>query len=333
MIQVLMKRIITTLLPLTCVAAVTVLMLVSCDKKVESTSTSGMAKVACDESFRNILQQEIEVFEYIYPTANIMPYYVDEQAAVDSLLNMGTVKTAVITRRLTEKECKYLEDHKRHVKQQKIAVDAIALISNPANDLEEPVSRTDLAKILSGEITRWNQIGPSKMGRIDVVFEHQASSTVKYMRDSLMNGKPFGPNVFAQKTPEDVFKVVSENRNALGVIGVSWISSDLSGRTPTTEELARSLQVNDTTSLDFDRAVKVLKVRADSSITAYKPYQAYIFDGSYPLYRSIYMITVAPGSSLGHGFYSFVTGFQGQKLIQMTGILPATVRPRMVSVN
>ena len=29
-----------------------------------NTSTTGMAKIACDESFRNILDQEIEVFEY-----------------------------------------------------------------------------------------------------------------------------------------------------------------------------------------------------------------------------------------------------------------------------
>ena len=79
--------------------------------------------------------------------------------------------------------------------------------------------------------------------------------------------------------------------------------------------------------------MKVIAVRNDDALKAYKPYQAYIFDGSYPLYRSIYMITTAPGGSLGHGFYSFVTGFQGQKLIQMTGILPATVRPRMVNVN
>ncbi len=305
----------------------------SCDKKATSSSSSGMAKIACDQSFENIMQQEIEVFEYIYPKANIMPYYVDEQGAIDSLMNLGDVKSAVITRPLTEKEKKYLEDHRKHVKQMRIAVDAIALISNPTNDLEEPITRSELGKILAGEITRWDQIGPSKMGKIDVIFEHQASSTVKYMRDSLMNGRPFGPNVFAQKTPEDVFKVVSENKNALGIIGVSWISSDLKGRTPTTEELAQSLERNDTTSLEFNQAIKVLKVRADSALTAYKPYQAYIFDGSYPLYRSIWMVTVAPGSSLGHGFYSFVTGFQGQKLIQLTGVLPAIVRPRMVSVN
>ena len=314
-------------------AAAVAVAMTSCDKKPTSTSTSGMALVACDQTFENILQQEIEVFEYIYPEASVMPYYVDEQAAVDSLLNLGQVKTIVITRTLTDKEKKYLEDRDKHVKQQKIAVDASALIVNPKNDIDEPITRSELGKILSGQITRWDQIGPSKMGKIDVIFEHQGSSTVKYMRDSLMNGAQFGPNVFAQKSNQDVFRVVSENPNALGVIGVSWISSDLSSRTMSTEELAESLQRNDTTTTAFNEAVKVLKVRGDSALTAYKPYQAYIFDGSYPLYRSIYMITVAPGASLGHGFYSFVTGFQGQKLIQLTGILPATVRPRMVNVN
>lgn len=314
-------------------AAVFAVAMTACDKKPQSTSTGGMAQIACDQTFENIMQQEIEVFEYIYPDASIMPYYVEEQAAVDSLLNLGQVKTIVVTRMLTDKEKKYLEDHKKHVKQQKIAVDAIALIVNPKNDMDEPVTRSELGRILTGQITRWDQLGPSKMGKIDVIFEHQGSSTVKYMRDSLMNGAPFGPNVFAQKSNADVFRVVSENPDALGVIGVSWVSSDLSSRTMSTEELARSLQRNDTTTTAFSEAVKVLKVRGDSALTAYKPYQAYIFDGSYPLFRSIYMITVAPGASLGHGFYSFVTGFQGQKLIQMTGILPATVRPRMVNVN
>lgn len=310
-------------------AAVTV----SCDKKSQSTSTSGLARVACDQSFENIMQQEVEVFECIYPNASIMPAYLDEQACIDSLLNMGRVNTIVVTRQLTDKEKKYLKDHKKNVKESKIAVDAIALISNPQNDMDEPLTRRELVDILTGKITRWDQLGPSKMGKIDVIFEHHNSSTVKYMRDSLLRGAQFGPNVYAQKTARDVFKVVSENRDALGVIGVSWISADLKGRELDTKELAASLEQNDTTARDFNEAVKVIAVRNDDALKAYKPYQAYIFDGSYPLYRSIYMITTAPGGSLGHGFYSFVTGFQGQKLIQMTGILPATVRPRMVNVN
>ncbi|MDD6007592.1 MAG: phosphate ABC transporter substrate-binding protein, partial [Bacteroidales bacterium] len=66
---------------------------------------------------------------------------------------------------------------------------------------------------------------------------------------------------------------------------------------------------------------------------AFKPYQAYIYDGSYPLYRPIYAICAGVMGSLPHGFFSFVTGFNGQKIIQQTGVLPATIQPRMVNLN
>lgn len=303
----------------------------SCDKKVESTSTSGIGTIVCDATFENIMSQEIDVFEYIYPNSNIIPYYTDEKAAVDSLLDLKT-KTVVIARPLTAQETEYLKSKNRPVRQSKIAVDAIALIVNPENNVDQ-LSKKEIAEILSGKVTKWDEVWPSKLGKIDVVFDHQGSSTVKYMRDSLLNGGNFGENVYAQGSPEAVFKAVAENKNAIGIIGVSWISSDLKNREMTREEIAEQLEKNDTTSIEFDTDVKVLKVQGNDVVTAYKPYQAYIFDGSYPLYRSIYMINTAAGGSITQGFYSFVTGFQGQKIIQMTGILPATVQPRWVQVN
>ena len=118
----------------------------------------------------------------------------------------------------------------------------------------------------------------------------------------------------------------------MGIIGVSWVTSDMKGREKSVEELAQAVEKSDTTQLDFNSEVKVLKIRGNDVVTAYKPYQAYIFSGEYPLYRSVYMVTTSPGG-VSHRFYSFVTGFQGQKLIQMTGILPATVRPRLVQVE
>ena len=39
--------------------------------KPTSTSSSGIATIACDASFENILSQEIDVFEYIYPTTKL----------------------------------------------------------------------------------------------------------------------------------------------------------------------------------------------------------------------------------------------------------------------
>lgn len=279
------------------------------------------------------MAQEIDVFEYIYPNASIMPVYTDQKAAIDSLLDFNT-KTIVVTRPLTQKEVDYLKSNKKQVRQSQIAVDALALIVNPANSVEI-LSKPEIAEILSGKITEWNQVVPGNnhLGKIEVVFDHQGSSTVQYMRDSLLAGDDFGPNVFAQKSPQAVFDAVAANKNAVGIIGVSWISRDLATRELSREEFAKSVERNDTTDISFDNQVKVLKVRGNDEVTAYQPYQYYIYNGSYPLYRQIYMITTAPGGSIGHGFYTFVTGFQGQKIMLTTGVLPKVVQPTMVQIN
>ena len=279
------------------------------------------------------MAQEIDVFEYIYPNASIMPLYTDQNAAIDSLLDFKT-KTIVVTRALTQKEVDYLKSNKKQVRQSQIAVDALALIVNPANNVEI-LSKPEIAEILSGKITEWNQVVPGNnhLGKIEVVFDHQGSSTVQYMRDSLLAGGEFGPNVYAQKSPQAVFDAVAANKNAVGIIGVSWISRDLSTRELSREDFAKAVERNDTTDISFDNQVKVLKVRGNNEVTAYQPYQYYIYNASYPLYRQIYMITTAPGGSIGHGFYTFVTGFQGQKIMLTTGVLPKVVQPTMVQIN
>lgn len=304
----------------------------SCDtKKPESTSTSGIATIACDASFENILSQEIDVFEYIYPTASIMPYYVDEHAAIDSIMKFKS-KMAITTRPLNEKEVEYLKSHKKNVRQSQIAVDAIALIVNPKNSTEI-LSKGEIAEILTGKVRTWDKVSPGIDGNIKVVFDHQGSSTARYMRDSLLHGEPFADNVFAQKTPGAVFDAVAADKNAIGVIGVSWITDDMRSREMTREEMAARVKDNDSTEVSFNSKIKVLKVRRDDEVTAYKPYQYYIFNGDYPLYRQIYMVTTAAGGTLTHGFYSFVTGFEGQKIMLLTGVLPRVVRPQMVQIN
>lgn len=304
----------------------------SCDRqKVESTNTSGIATIACDASFENILAQEIDVFEYIYKNASIIPYYVDEHSAIDSIMKMKS-KMAITTRPLTKDEISYLKSNKKNVKQSQIAVDAIALIVNPANPTEI-LSKSEISEILEGKVTEWDKVAPGARGTIKVVFDHQGSSTARYMRDSLMNGQPFAPNVFAQKTPQAVFDAVASDKTAIGVIGVSWVTDDMGFRERTREEITAAVKANDSTEVKFNNQVKVLKVRRDDEVTAFKPYQYYIFTGEYPLYRQIYMITTGAGGTLSHGFYSFVTGFEGQKIMQMSGILPRVVRPQMVQVN
>ncbi len=296
-----------------------------------NTSTSGVVVMACDASFESVMEQEIDVFEYVYPNANILSYYLDEKSCVDSLL-FGNARLAVVSHELTKEQTDFLKDKRHFAKTKKIAVDAVAVIVNPENPVEN-LSMKDLSEILSGKIINWNDIYPSKLGKIQVVFDHNGSSVVKYMADSLLNGEKFADNVYAAESMRGVFDAVKERRNAIGLVGVSWISTDLKTSELTSEERIKTLEADDTTATTFVEGVKVLGMRRDNSTIAYKPYQAYIFDGSYPMYRPIYMINTGASGSLANGFFAFVTSFRGQKLMMSTGVLPATVHHRMVSID
>jgi phosphate transport system substrate-binding protein len=292
---------------------------------------------ACDATFQNIMDQEVDVFEYSYENSTrqalVVPYYVSQRAAIDSLLNPDNdIRTIVIARRLNNAEKARLQNQKKKVREQRIAVDAIALIVNNENP-QDVISMKELRQILSGEVKTWKEMWPTKLDSIRVVFDQNGSSLVEFMRDSINGGKPFGANIYAEDSPREVFEAVTKRPNAIGIVGVSWISTDMDGTTISKEEMRTRSAESDTTNLGFNPAVKVLAVAGDESLQAYKPYQAYIFDGRYPLFRSIYMTTTTVGGTLNNAFYAFVTGMQGQKVIQLTGVLPGTVQPRMVNVT
>lgn len=316
---------------LICAAATTVM--TSCNKNRSSdTSTSGTEVIACDESFQKIMEQEINVFEYNNPKAYILPRYIPESDCIDSIVNCK-VRVAVTTRELTQAEIDRIKAQRRTPQSTRIAVDAIAVIANPENPVEE-LTIPDLKKILSGEISQWDKVEPyNKSGKINIVFDYARSSTVSSIKRDVMQGQEFGDNVFAQNSNAKVFETVSKMKGALGIIGVSWVSSDLSKAELSTEELSRTLERNDTTVTTFATDVKVLAIAPEGKLKGVKPYQAYIYDGSYPLVRSVYITTTGVGGSLALGFTNFIRSFQGQKLIQQTGVLPGTMQPRMVQIE
>ena len=265
---------------------------------------SGSATIYCDDGFKNILEEEIEVFEYTYPNASIIPFYVSEGEAIDTLLADGT-QAIISTREFTKEQIEFMKaKYKRVVRQNCIAVDAVAIITNKKNPVTA-LSMTEVGDILNGRITKWSQLAGNDTTAIKIVFDNAESSTVSYLKDKFLpEGKKISdtPNTYAQNNNAAVFDVVKTDPDALGVISVSWLGDDLSA------------------------------AENDLNPVSYKPYQAYIYSGDYPLARKVYMISTASNSTVLHSFYVFMTGFVGQKIITKTGILPFHMHPRMVEL-
>lgn len=302
----------------------------------------GSATMYCDDGFRKILEEEVQVFEYQYPESAIIPFYVDEQTAMDSLLADKT-QLIVSTHELSKDEIAYIKDKfRRIVRQRCIAVDAVAMIVNKDNPVSQ-LTMDDIKGIIQGKINKWNQLAVPDDHTIKLVFDNQGSSTVSFMREKFLdkNGKVSdNKNAFAQKDNAEVFDIVKNDRNAIGIISVSWLGSDLeeARNVPVDKRMEDYAVENDTIATNLTTEVKILKVanpveENDYSLVGYMPYQAYINSGEYPLFRKVYMISTATGSSVLNSFYQFCGGFIGQKIISKTGILPYHMSARLVNLK
>lgn len=282
------------------------------------TYTSGVIAIAADESFRPIVQEEIDVFEGMFPLAGIVPRYVTEVEAVNLLLK-DSLRLAITSRRLTPEEMNSFHSRKFYPQEIKIATDGLALITHRGNR-DTLITMKDIRRILTGDAKRWKDIYPdSRLEDIRLVFDHKNSSTVRFAVDSICKGASLSDQVKALKTNKEVIEYVARTPDAIGVIGVNWLSDK-----------------NDSTGLSFSKEVQVMSVSAADKATpenSFKPYQAYLFYGDYPLARSIYALLNDPRSALAWGFTSFLSSDRGQRIILKSGLVPATQPVRVVNVK
>jgi phosphate transport system substrate-binding protein len=274
-----------------------------------------------DESFSPILNEALDVFRYNSILDTLEAKYTNEQDAVKELMNLKTW-LAFTTRDFTEKERQNLKDRKYLPRTIAIAYDGLAIIVNNANP-DTCITVKDFKRILKGEVSQWKQLYPtSKLGNIDVVFDNPLSSTVRWCVDSLLGGKEFAaPNIGAVKTSAAVIDYVERHENSLGIIGSNWLNDS-----------------RDTTNVTFKKNITVMKVSKLDSATAYnswRPYQYYLYNGNYPLIRTIYALLNEPRSGLPPNFAHFCRLPKGQLIIQKSGLLPiqAATNVRPVYVN
>lgn len=283
-----------------------------------NTTISGKSIIAVDETFRPVMEAEIELFKAIYGYSDIDARYLPEPQAFDLLLR-DSVQMIVASRMLRADEISVLNSRKLFPKQLKIATDAIALIVHPSCK-DSLISMKQIKAILSGEIITWNQINPESPARpIKLLFDNKNSGIVKYLADSLCRGAFSAANASAMEFNREVIEYTASHPDVLGFVSTSWIGNR-----------------NDSLHLSFHKKIKVVSVSEADVPTldnSYKPYQAYLLDNMYPLSRSVYMINAEPRSGLSTGLVSFVASDKGQRIILKSGIIPAVAPTRVVNVR
>lgn len=287
----------------------------------ESTPTQGKQKICIDESYSQLFSAEVEAFEGIYKSSDIDDCYKPEGDIVDAFLK-DSCRVIIMGRDLNQKEKDFFASKKSFPTSTKIAVDALAFITHKDNPLQNLTSN-ELQNIFSGKITEWKQLDASIKNKtsqdtnITIVFDNERSCNVRMVKEQILQGGSFPKNIFALKTNPEVVDYVSKNKNAIGIIGVNWISD-----------------TDDTLTRDFLSKVNVLALESEKDTGEFvQPYQAYVNSGDYPFCRDVYIINREGRTGLGTGFAAFVAGEKGQLIILKAGMVPATMPIRVVQIT
>lgn len=303
-----MKKILTILMLLVA--------LVSCTPRVEVDHRmhEGNIDFCCDESYANVLAQQVFVFTRTNPGAFIDMTRCTERDALNALLE-DSVRLITMTRRLTASEKNRILENQLNCNETHIAVDAIAFVVNK-NNPDSIFTVENIRRILTGEVTQWSELFPqSKLGKIQVIFDNRNSSTVRYAVDSICAPDALYNGVAAVDNTLQVVNEVSKRRNAIGVIGAGWINA------------------LDSAEVRVRDRVSPVRVKKTPDAKAFGPFQAYIASADYPYFRSIYMINTESNNGLCTGFTIFVAGQRGQKIFEKSNISPARIEERVINLK
>jgi phosphate transport system substrate-binding protein len=260
---------------------------------VADTPQSGTIYISVDESFRPVIEEQIKVYESSFPGAHIIASYKPEAECIRDLLFDTVNRMVIITRGLTDKEDKYFYDSLNfRPAWNAVATDAIAIIVNVASG-DTLFTLERLRDQLSGKIKTDQKI----------VFDGlSTTSTLRFVTDSVLKDRKLDTTVVkAAKTSKEVIDFISENKNAIGLVGISWIGNP-----------------EDSAQLSMLKKVKIAYAKCSfCTDTPYvKPVQESILNKRYPLVRGLYYVLKENYQGLGTGFIDFLKHERGQLIFK-----------------
>ena len=258
----------------------------------------GTIHISVDESFKPVIDSQIQVYMALHPDTKIIAEYKPEAECFKDLMKDST-RMIIVTRGLNDKEEKfYNEKFYFYPSWQKIANDAVAVIVNKASK-DSVFYIGDLKSMLKG----------TSADNVKFVFDGiSGSSILRFVKDSILRGEDFDTaHVFAEKNSQAVINFVEQNKNVIGFVGVSWIGNP-----------------EDTAQLSFLTKINIAALQCTCpEKTFVKPYQANIVTKRYPLVRGLYYVLKENYNGLGSGFANFLQDERGQKIFWRAYLAPA----------
>jgi phosphate transport system substrate-binding protein len=209
-----------------------------------------------------------------------------------------TTDIANASRSIKEDEIAEAEKNGVHPKQFIVARDAIAVIVNPRNPIDQ-LTLQQVSDIFSGKVDNWQAVGGEDRPIVRVSREVNSGTHVYFLESVIRLGRKddhtiFSPDTLLLPSSEGIMSEVSQNPNAIGYDGLGYV-------TP---------------------AVKMIRLSTDPEGPYVAPSKETALDGTYPVSRDLYMYTDGEPAGLLKEYLEWILSPDGQIIVGQKGFVP-----------
>ncbi len=187
----------------------------------------------------------------------------------------------------SSRELKTAESEGRNLIEHERALDAVCVIVN-SNNRVDGLTLGQVKQIFLGEITNWSQVGGDDL-TIAVYTRESTSGTYETFWEKVMKPDNIVASAITKNSNGEMAQAISGNRNGIGYVGIGYLAT-ASG-------------------------IKGLE------IDGIEPTIQTVQDGTFPLWRHLYMITDGQPQGLVKDFIDFVQGSSGQTIVEEQGFV------------
>jgi phosphate transport system substrate-binding protein len=271
--------------------------------------SQGQITVAADESYRLLTEEITRTYQLLYPRTKFELIFKPEREAINLMLN-DKARISIVSRPLNPNEQRALVQQKIKGSTTKIGTDGVALIIHKANT-DSLMTMGELKGLFSKRLTDWSQLtGGNRRGRVMLVVDNANSSNLDFILQKFGITDINGLSIIAAGTNQQVIEYVRLHPEAIGFIGVNWISDSDSALSGT---LSKDIRVVGLSEKESPRS------RADY----FQPFQRALGLKDYPLRRDVYILSREAHPGLGSGLTNYLIRDSGRLLIEKLGLWPA----------
>lgn len=216
---------------------------------------------------------------------------------IAALVN-GTVDIANASRQIKQEEADDAKSNGIEPVEHIIARDAIAVIVNPTNPVNE-LTLQQISDMYSGKIINWKEVGGEDRPIVRLSRETNSGTHVYFLETVLRLGNSEDKTLFSTDTlllpsSEGIVAEVRQNPNAIGYDGLGYVPKDL----------------------------KTIAIAEDAGGAYVLPSIPTVNDKTYPIARDLYMYTDGEPTGALKEYLDWILSTEAQKIVEELGFVP-----------